>query len=52
MDILDLFDKIDVSKLGLITNQESSISNNILCSSNLNNISTADLDADMAIIGV
>jgi arginase family enzyme len=52
MDILDLFDKIDVSKLGLITNQESSISNNILCNSNLNNISTADLDADMAIIGV
>lgn len=52
MEILDLFEKIDIAELGLLINEESTISNNILCNSTLNNISSSDLEADMAIIGL
>lgn len=45
MEILKLFDKIDPSQLNLITNEEGTISNNILCNN-------ANLEADIALIGL
>lgn len=50
MEILELFDKINISEL--INNEEGAISNNILCNSTLNNINTSNLDANLAIIGI
>lgn len=52
MEILELFDKIDIAELNLLNNEEGTLSNNILCNSTLNNITTSDLDANMAIIGL
>lgn len=52
MEILDLFEKIDIAKLNLLNNEEGSISNNILCNSTLKNLNLSDFEADMALIGL
>lgn len=52
MEILDLFEKVDIEKLKLLNNEEGTLSDNILCNSTMNNISSADLKANMAIIGL